>query len=194
MAPCFFRLEILACISLSARFCRSSASFISLRSSFLCFLASRFWYAVPILTMNAGSDTQVQVMTVSAGGDAAKGAAATLRGQQHCEVTSPSHCQPRLNVESQWFDQGTALSCGVSYVGLDCRKDRGRIGFLGDSLWGITCSSYKGLCESDYRKEGAWGRYLLFRRCLLVWRHLLACRHLRKWRYLSKCRYLHPYY
>jgi hypothetical protein len=46
--------------------------------------------------MNAGSDTQVQVMTVSAGGDGAKGVAATLRGQQHCEVTSPSHCQPRL--------------------------------------------------------------------------------------------------
>ena len=54
---------------------------------------------------------------MSAGGDAAKGAAATLRGQQHCEVTSLSHCQPRLNVESQWFDQGTVLSCGVSLRG-----------------------------------------------------------------------------
>jgi hypothetical protein len=54
--------------------------------------------------MNAGSDTQVQVMTVSAGSDVAKGAAATLRGQQHCEVTSLSYCQLRLNVESQWFD------------------------------------------------------------------------------------------
>jgi hypothetical protein len=50
---------------------------------------------------------------VSASGGAAKGAAATLRGQQHREVTSPSYCQPRLNVESQQFDQGAALSCSV---------------------------------------------------------------------------------
>jgi hypothetical protein len=35
---------------------------------------------VLVLTTNAGSNTQVPVMTVSAGGDAAKGAAATLRG------------------------------------------------------------------------------------------------------------------
>jgi hypothetical protein len=69
---------------------------------------------VPILTINTSSDTQVQVMTVSASGDAAKGAAATLRGQQNCEVTSLSYYQPRLNVESQWFDQGTTLSCSVS--------------------------------------------------------------------------------
>jgi hypothetical protein len=59
---------------------------------------------MPVLTMNAGSEIQVPVMTVSAGGGAAKGAAATLRGQQHREITSPSHCQPRLNVESQRFD------------------------------------------------------------------------------------------
>ena len=76
-------------------------------------------------------------------------------------------------------------------------------------MW-ISCSSYRGLSERDCRKEGAWGRYLLIRRCLLVWRHLLGYRYLRKrrylwpkrylsghryprrYRYLLKCRYLYP--
>jgi hypothetical protein len=40
-------------------------------------------------------------------------------------------------------------------VGLDCRKDGSRMGSLGDSLWGISCSSYRGLSERDCRKEGA---------------------------------------
>jgi hypothetical protein len=77
--------------------------------------------------MNAGSDTQVQVMTVSAGGDAAKGAAATLRGQQHCEVTSPNHCQPRLN-RASGLTKGLLFLVVCHCVGLDCRKDGGRIG------------------------------------------------------------------
>jgi hypothetical protein len=47
---------------------------------------------MPVLTMNAGSNIQVPVMTVSASGGAAKGAAATLKGHQHREVTSPSYC------------------------------------------------------------------------------------------------------
>jgi hypothetical protein len=45
-------------------------------------------------------------------------------------------------------------------VGLDCRKDGGRIGSLGDSLWGITCFSYRGLSvreEGTCEKEGTYG-------------------------------------
>jgi hypothetical protein len=73
-----------------------------------------------------GCVARMGLSLMSAGGDAAKGAAATLRGQRHCAVTSPSYCQPRLNVESQWFDQGTALSCGVSLRGSGLSKRWGQ--------------------------------------------------------------------
>jgi hypothetical protein len=41
------------------------------------------------------------LLLMSASSNVAKGAAATLRRQQHCKVTSPSYCQPRLNVKSK---------------------------------------------------------------------------------------------
>jgi hypothetical protein len=45
----------------------------------------------------------------------------TIKLWPHCRNhgagTSPSHCQPGLNVESQRFDQGTVLSCSVSLRG-----------------------------------------------------------------------------
>jgi hypothetical protein len=71
---------------------------------------------MPVMTVNAGYDSECWRWRSEGGGSNIKGAA-TLRGQQHREVTSPSYCQPRLNVESQRFDQGTALSCGVSLRG-----------------------------------------------------------------------------
>ena len=56
-----------------------------------------------------------------------------------------------------------ALSCGVLLRGsglaliiaATVEKMGARIGSLGDSLWGITYFSYKGLSERGPRKEGA---------------------------------------